>query len=548
MFIIKFNKMIHNKWLWGAFASVVVVAFAGSDLISGRRQGGGGERGGVGTLNGERISFREFDLVRRQIRMETTDKDDPNRDLDMEVWQRIAVLRTARELGLVASDEEVWQILRRDPAFVGKDGAFDSARYEMILANVLGISPQAYEEIRRNQLLVAKVEASVTAGAWGVPSVASEQARGMTDQFAVRVVTVSNTFANAELAVSDEEIESFYKERLVTYHVPERVSVRYVTFAAPKYKDQVKVEEDDLRDFYDSHVDRYQINTNGTSETLPFDDARKIVESEVRLQGARELATDAAAEFADLFYQGGEHRAPGDFERLAAEQSLAVRTTGLFAADSLPFGIDRSSSFAQAAFDLDPESARDQYSDAVSGRDASYVLAFHQRLDAYDPPLAEVRERVKSEALAFARDRAFAEHLDKVRGTVDAELAKDRTLEAIVSELGLSIGTNMTVTAVDAFRLLPGGQNLAMRMTRMGPGDVSPAVFIENGAVFLQVVSRTAGEGLQQQVMTGQMASQLRNTTAEVVRDDWRRYTLGRMKLETTRPPAIDVGETDGEP
>jgi hypothetical protein len=453
-------------------------------------------------------------------------------------------------MGVTVSDDEVMQILSRDPAFCGEDGAFDRMRYEYVLSNALGMTPQAYEAIRRNQLLIAKAEAAIAAGAWGVPAVASEQARGMTDQFVVRVATVSNSFATAEMKLGDGELESFYKERLATYHVPDRVSVRYVAFPAAKFRDAVKLVEDDVRDFYDANLKKYEVNTNGTPATLDFAEARSMVEAELRMQGARELASDAAADFADLFYQSAGKLADEDFERLAGEQSLTVRTSGLFSADSVPFGIDRSAPFAQAAFDLDPESQRDRYSDPVVGRETSYVLAFHERREAYDPALEEVRDRVQKEALSFARDRAFAEHVDKTRGTVSTEMAKDRKFEDVVAELGLSLGTNMTVTAIDAYSKLPGGQNLALRMTRMGAGEVSPAVFVDGGAVFLQVVDRKAGEALQQQVMTSQMTAQLRNGLAEVLRDDWRRFTLGRMKLETSRAPVIDTAEDDanGEP
>ena len=33
MFIIKFNNMVKNKWIWAAFAIVVAVAFGASDML-----------------------------------------------------------------------------------------------------------------------------------------------------------------------------------------------------------------------------------------------------------------------------------------------------------------------------------------------------------------------------------------------------------------------------------------------------------------------------------------------------------------------------------
>lgn len=547
MFIIKFNKMIHNKLLWGIFATIVVVAFAGSDLISGRR-GGGNVREGIGVLDGEDITFREYDLVKQQVRMELQDRA-VEEDLDDEVWQRLAELRQARKFGLTVADEEVMDILRRDPAFAGTDGRFDPVLYRTILENALMMTPDTYQAIRRNQILLSKLESAVASAAWGVPSVAEEQGRGMTDRFTVRVVHVSNTFAKADVPLDDVELEAFYRERLPTYRIPERVSVRYVAFPVAKYRDQVKVDEDDARDYYDAHVDRYQVTTNDTPTTLTFEEARGIVENELRMQGARELAGNAAAEFADIFYAGKEDLEDGAFERLAVEQGYSVATTGLFSADQTPTGIDGSSLFVQNAFDLDGDSSRDRFSDAVVGLNTAYVLALQDRQEARDPAMSEIADKVRADAVEFNRGRLFAEHVDKLRGTVATEMDKDRPFDEILSELGLKAGTNLVVTAVDAYRSLPGGKSLATQMMRMSPEEVSPAVFVDDGAVFLQVVAREAGEALQQQVMAEQMVRQIRSGISELVRDDWRRYTLASMNLVTARRTAeLESEDTPSEP
>ena len=544
MFIIKFNKMIHNKLLWGAFATVVVLAFAASDIISGRREPN--VRDGVGILDGQSVSYRDYELARLQIRMEQKGSQNEDVNSDEQVWQNLAALREAENLGTTVAEEEVMDILRRDPSFADPQGRFDPIQYRRVLENELGMTPETYQAIRHNQLLISKLERAVASAAWGVPSVAEEQGRGMTDQFTVRTVAISNNFETADVTLDDEELEAFYQERLPSYRVPERVSVRYVAFAAGKYLDRVEVDEDDARDYYDAHLDQYQVTTNGPPSTLAFEDVRTIVESELKLQKARELAEDAAANFADIFYYGEASRSDADdFERIATEQGLSVRTSSLFSAASPPVGIDASSEFVPRAFDLNPDSRRDRYSDAVAGRDASYVLAFHERREAHDPEFAEVEDRVRTEATEFNRSRLFAEYVDQVRGTVATEMDKDRAFDEVLSELGLQAGTNRVLTALDAFRSLPGGQTLATRMMRMSAGDVSPAVFVEKGAVFLQVVSREPGDELQQQVMTEQMARQLRNGISELVREDWKRYTLAKMNLVTSRRSTAMEAEAD---
>lgn len=527
MFIIKFNKMIHNKWVWGVFAFIVAFAFAGAGIFTERSKTP--SAGGMGLLGGERVSLQEYDLVRRMLDMEEQSEGAVEEQTDA-IWQRLAVLKTARDMGLRVTDEEIMGMLQRDPAFAGQNGTFDPALYRAMVSNALGIPTQLYEDIRRSQLLASHLEAAILSAGWVPPSVASEQARGLTDRYTVCVATISNQFATAAMPMEESDLAGFYTNNLMVYREPEQVSVRYVAFEVGSFKDKVEVQEDAMRDYYDTHADKYSITTNDVTTPLPFEEAKSIVESELKVQGARDLMADAAADFADIFYQSRKELGADAFERLAAEQSLAVHTTEYFAVTSAPVGIDRQSSFAQAAFDLSDENPRDMYSDAVVGETAAYVLALNGRLEEHVPELEKIHDRVSKDAEEFSRVRAFSEYVDKIRGSIKSEMENEREFGEVVAELGLTLGTNMVVTAFEAFQQLPAGQSLAMQMIRMNPGEVSPAVMTEDGAAILQVVTREAGEELQLAMMSQQMVSQLRDTNAELVRDEWRRFILDNLR------------------
>jgi len=540
VFIIKFNKMIHNKWLWGAFASIVVFAFAFSDLFHDRSGERGESRSGIGVLDNEDVTPAEFELARMMIQIESDKADFAQGDHENEIWERLAAIRLARKLGLRVTDQELLTAIHNNPSFQDANGNFQHQTYRYIVEEVLRLNREYFETVMRNQILVSKLESAILAAAWPVPSVAAEQARGMTDIFTVQVGTISNKFAAAEMPVAEEDLENFLRERIELYRVPDRVAVRYVEFPVSNYRDQVAVVEDELRDYYDANLPKFQINTNNVEETLPFEDARGIAESELKSAGAREMAGEAAADFADIFYLRAESLAEDDFERLAAEQSLAVKTTGLFSATAQPFQIDRSAAFAEAAFDLDSEMPRDRYSDAIVGKNAAYVMALHRQVASYDPPLEEIRAKVVEDYLQFVRTRAFIEHVDQIRGTITTEMAKDRPFAEVVAELEVTLGTNLTVTAIQAYSELPGGTDLAQSMTRMDAGQVTPAAIDNDGAAFLYVVARQPGEEIQRRILSGQLISQLRGNLSRVLRDDWRKDNLERMRPVTSREPEID--------
>ncbi len=547
MFIIKFNKLIHNKWLWGAFAVVVAVAFAGTDILTGRRSAS--PQAGAGSLDGETVSFERFELVRQLVLMERgRDHEMSADDMELEVWRRLAVLRKAERMGLMVTDDEIEQVVRGTPAFGGPGGEFDQRTYERVLAGEWGLTPFAYEQILRLQLLQFKVESAVAAVAFGVPSLAAEKAAGLTDRYTVRVVDVPNRFAEAEIEITDEELEAFFDDRRPLYRVPEKVAVRYVSFRATAFREGVEIDADDLRDHYDANKARFRTTTDGESRQLEFDEARSMIEGELTMQAGREKALDAAADFADLFYLGVEGaRAPGGFEHMATARGYTVVTTELFTAESRLPRIDRDAPFVRQAFDLNPDSPRDRFSDVISGRDAFYVLAFHERTGARDPDLQEVRERVLADALEAARKRSFAEEAGRLRATLGTEIEQGRAFDEVAAELSLQVGTNMTLTAVDAYGKLPGGENLATRMVRMAPGELSPLVQTDDGAVILRVEAREPGEELQLGVMSRQMALQLRGGLSDTVIEAWRQQVLDGMVWGTPRrSAAIESQPGDG--
>ena len=151
MFIIKFNNMVRNKWLWGAFALLVAVAFGASDIWSSASRGAG-ERERIGLLNGKGVDAARFDAVVRLLNLErrATDSDAPVRP--REAWEHYAALARAEEAGLRIPDSLVNTVVREQ--FRDASGAFSFDRYEEALARDR-LTPVQYEAIVRCGLVTA---------------------------------------------------------------------------------------------------------------------------------------------------------------------------------------------------------------------------------------------------------------------------------------------------------------------------------------------------------------------------------------------------------
>ena len=65
MVIHQFNRLIKNKWVWGAFAVVICAFFVGIDVIPGFLQDSSGPE--FGKLGGENLEPAYFDVLRHDV-------------------------------------------------------------------------------------------------------------------------------------------------------------------------------------------------------------------------------------------------------------------------------------------------------------------------------------------------------------------------------------------------------------------------------------------------------------------------------------------------
>ena len=75
MVILQFNKLIRNKWVWGAFAIVVSAAFCFDDLFR-TREKEEAEVGSAGVLADENVDMKEFDVYASDARGYGRQRDD----------------------------------------------------------------------------------------------------------------------------------------------------------------------------------------------------------------------------------------------------------------------------------------------------------------------------------------------------------------------------------------------------------------------------------------------------------------------------------------
>lgn len=538
MFIIKFNKMIRNKWVWGFFAGIVALAFVFGDFFSSSSKK---DEVPSDSLDGEAVSQQEYFIVSQIVAFETRNTGASFDNTEREVWRRLAALKAADEIGLKVRDEELARIIHADPSFADQSGTFNPEIYNTVLRH-LGITSTYYDQMVRRSVLIRRLEHIISSAAWISPASADEVARGYTDSFNLNTAIISNAYNIAEMEVSDEDVKAFYNKNQNLYSVPDTLQVVYTVFKAADFVEFVEVSEEEVLDYYDANERLFVVaGTNGVEQVRPLEDVRGEIESDLAMETAKIEAYRAAADFSDVFYTNRNESLT--FEGAAAHFGYQVLTSRLFTATSSPVSVEGSPAFVEAAFALNPESAATRFSDAVDGGRESYVLGFYTNHLAHIKPFEDVENLAAAAARSEAAQVAFSSDIEKTMEGMVRGLEENKSFEDLVSELGLISHTNFVFTASDAFgeNSFPGAQELAQMLRGMSSGELSKnPVQVPQGAMFFQVLERTSGDPMMYTSIKQQSTSGMYNDMVMLTWEEWLEDNLIKRNPVTRFPITVD--------
>ena len=155
MLITNFNKLIQSKIVWGLFIGLVVFAFVAMDMATPDASPQRSANDPVGTVFGEEITRAEFLTSYRNVYLiysimtgEALQVDEEtDQALTEAAWNRLAVLKKAREQGFSASPEQIIGAIKSLPIFQNQQtGQFDTNAYDTFVDNFLaGLGMDAKE-------------------------------------------------------------------------------------------------------------------------------------------------------------------------------------------------------------------------------------------------------------------------------------------------------------------------------------------------------------------------------------------------------------------
>lgn len=548
MVIQKFNKLIRNKWIWGVFAVAISAFFAFdfliADLNAPSERGGGS---GAGTIAGEKVDTALFEALADDVRGIGRNRDwkTDQAEVNLAAWENYAALLVAERAGISVSDEEVSEMIRRDPSFQ-QNGAFSFQLYSALLAEN-SITPERFEVSLKRRMTLARLAQSVLgAAAWCSPMELDQAVADMTDTYTVRVASFRQERKDAEaVKLDDEGLRKWYDANTNSIALPERFKLRMVRYdaTATNVLAKMTVTEDEMRDRYDVTSDKYTVtDTNGVERVKDFEEVKDRIERELRQIAAVEFfRTNLNARAYGAKAADGASR----LDEIAKEDGLKVDTTGFISIEGPQVDgfMTRASLVFPGAENLDEtlaeldSSSEDLRYGVVASDRTVWLVEKDEVSPAHVPTFEEAKDAIRPRALRDARAEAF-------KASVEALAAKGTNeLFAAAKEVTTNLTFSVTDLRQGEFDDQLSVVRAAMKTMKGELSEFTPTS--PSRGIVVYCVDRVPGDAAKAMLLKAQVRGEVSSLQLRQVPDAWKKWNLERMGFEPGERSSVERAESE---
>ena len=418
-----------TSWLMKVFLAAIVIVFIFWGWGSYREK----RASRIAVVNGSYIGIREYqsmynnlvEQMRRQFGNQFSSElvetlNLKGQALDQLINRRL-ILAEAGMLKFDVSQEELQNAIVSYPAFQ-TNGRFDPLRYQQAL-RYARLTPQEFEASQREDLLISKVEQFVTRSTKVLESEMLSFFHHTRDKVNLAYVQLDPQDFKNQVKVDEEAVRDYFDKHRENYRLADKRNILYVRFVPRDYVAEVEVTPQDIEEFYQLHQEDYLEPQKVRARHILFRIPEKAKTAEIQ------EILERAKKVLELARKGDNF---AELARKYSEDSTAARggDLGYFKSG------DMVKPFADAAFSL----KKGEISDLVRTRFGIHIIKVEDIKEESIQPLAQVKgvvlKRLKEERSGeIARQRAES-FIDRSRALDDLQkAAAEEGLE--VKESGL---------------------------------------------------------------------------------------------------------------
>lgn len=366
----------------------------------------------VASVNGQPIMRQQVELeVQRALR---SGQVPPEQEralrsdmLDQLITQQL-LSQYAEEGGFAVSEEQLDQLIVSLSEFHDQDGRFSAEVFRNRLASA-GYTPLSFREELRVDIQRQHLQQGLAFSDFSLPQEQERLAELQRQQRSFRYIILDEDDVEAEIAVSEDDLQAYYDAHQERYERPEQVRLEYVLVDRQTMAEGRDVEEEALRDAW--REQNRNADRRVSHIMITFGDERTREEAQELAETARE-ALNSGESFAETALRYSDDTA-------SAEEGgdLGVISRGFF-----------GENFDEAAFGLE----EGDVSQPVELDSAFHII---QVTDIQGPTFEEQRDELAREvALGEVED----EFNQRVQRLIDESFAAD-DLQSVADELNLTL-------------------------------------------------------------------------------------------------------------
>jgi peptidyl-prolyl cis-trans isomerase D len=325
----------------GPLATVLVVFFCAIFALWGVEQlfQGGAKPTVVATVNGEEITDGELknavSMLREQYTRMLGGKVDPGflndkmlREPALEsLIDRRLLEAFAKQQGMTVSDTLIEKEIVADKTFSRDEKTFDPEYFKERLRSA-GMTPMAYREAVRKQMVLEQIQQSIGATAFVTQTEVMDIARLNAQKRSFEFVRLPLKAAADAMSVTDEAIAKYHQDHQSEFMTEEQVSIQYLEVNKKELASSIQLDEAEVTKAYENEAAAFMPETelrashilveeseDGSHEKKLSDASKKLADGIAFEEVAKEYSIDegSATEGGDVGFTSGKTFVP-EFE------------------------------------------------------------------------------------------------------------------------------------------------------------------------------------------------------------------------------------------
>ena len=464
-----------QSWLIKLALGAIVIVFVFWGVGSYRAQKGNR----IAIVNGEPIVLEQFRSVydqmlqtyRRQFGGVLDDKFIQNLNLRKQALDQLIdrqlLLQEAARLNFRVTDEELLRAIQGVPAFQ-RHGHFHPRQYELVL-NSNRMTPEMYEESKRYELLVERLQSFIFGSIKVSEAEALETYKWLKDEVAVEyVVFKPSTYTNVEL--TPEEIEAYFSKNGKAYEIPPKVNVQYLLLDFKGFEAEADISDEDVGIYFDLNKEDYATPKKVRARHILFQ-----VGPDPKPEAIEEARKKALNVLEDA-------RSGTDFGELAKKHSDDPGSRdkggdlGFFARDRMV------KPFSDAAFSM----KTGEISELIRTSFGWHIIKVEGIEEAKEPVLAEFADQIRKK---IAKDEARTLAFDRAEEIYEACYGAGNISE-VAERNQLKVHETDFFSENEPIKGVKEGQEFAKTAFALGEDEIGEPLELSDGYYIFQLIAR----------------------------------------------------------